>query len=459
MVLHQVEVGDVDCFPLLESILDAIGQGILVVDEELAVVAANRKFKELFAPDDAVPPAVPTLAGTISGIGCAAEIIEHVEVGRALGALCIPVGDTIQEVQGCAVPGTGYLLTFIDVTERARSEQARAEHERRVLEILEHSPIGVNIVGSDGRRRYSNRKIQEMCGYGVDELIGVKAASHYADPSVRERLMQEMTKTGAVENREVEFVRKDGTPFWVLLSCRPFVYDGEDCVLGWVYEITDRVELERKQIRSREELEIQILELRDREDRMADQAAELESLAIRLSESERRMAELANYDGLTGLPTSRLCMDRLLLATAFAKRQQTLTAVFYVDLDGFKVVNDTFGHDAGDVVLKEAARRMNSCFREVDTVARIGGDEFLVVLCGLGFREAAVPLADRLLNCFTERFEFPEGNATIGASVGIAFFNGASDTPESVIKRADKAMYVAKKSGKNRYVMSEDLDA
>ncbi|WP_420405401.1 diguanylate cyclase [Nisaea sp.] len=453
--MDKIGAGILDKAPLLRSVLDAMGQGMLVVDRQLHVAAANDRIAELLGESGPLQLIGKPVDAVFSAVDSWSAIGETASAGARFGPERLAIGDTVQEVRGSSVPELGYLITFNDVTEHVRAEQAARNHERRVREILDHSPVGVNIISPEGRRLYSNRKIQEMFGYSAEELAEIHAVAHYRDPAVRDRLLEQMRRRGALENEEVEFVRKDGAQLWVLLSCRPFDYDGEECILSWLYEITDRIELERKQIRSREELEIQILELRDREDRMGQQAAELESLAIRLSESERKMAELANFDSLTGLPTSRLCLDRMQLAMAYAKREQTLTAVFYVDLDGFKAVNDTFGHDAGDQVLKEVASRMKRCFREVDTVARIGGDEFLVVLWGLGFRDAVVPLADRLLSCFEEAFVFPEGQASIGASIGIAFFNGASDTPDTLIKRADKAMYVAKKGGKNTYAISE----
>lgn len=453
---------DVDCvsdIALIETILGSMDQGMLLVDEHQKIRAANLHFTKLFAPllnGSPVGQPMSIVIAAIDGAGVerdawSSALLDAVSDRRALEYRRIVAGDAVCELRGLALDRIGYLLTFKDISERARSEEALLDEESHIQEILDGSPVGVNIVGQGGSRRYCNRKICEMLGLSGSEIRHTHAREHYADPAIRDRLIARMTEAGAVENEEVELVRSDGKHFWALVSCRPFSYHGEACVLGWVYEITDRVELERSQIRSREELEVQVLELRDREERMALQASELESLAVRFAESEKKMAELANHDSLTGLPTLRLCHDRLQQAMAQAQRSQTLMAVFYVDLDGFKPVNDTYGHDAGDQVLKEAANRMRGCFREVDTVSRIGGDEFLILLIGLGFRDVVVPLADRLLNSFADLFEFDEGSTNIGASVGIAFFNGASDTPESLIKRADKAMYDAKKNGKNRY--------
>lgn len=456
MLLGQAEATCADRLSHLNFLFDSTGQGLLVADPDLTVIAANERSDFLLRGLDATSPIGRTLPEVLEHTGHGAEIVAHARNDRPVGPLRLVMPAGVQEVRGASVPGLGFLLVFKDVSDRAAEDEAELKHGSLVREILEYSPIGVNIVGPDGLRLYANRKLRDMLGFGLEEFAATHVSVHYADPSARERLLQEMREEGAVENFESELLRKDGRPLSVLISCRPFRYAGKECVLGWIFEITDRVELERQQLRSREELEIQILELRDREVRMSEQASELETLAVRLAESERKMAELANYDMLTGLPTSRLCQERMKLAMAYAKRNQTLTSVFYVDLDGFKDVNDTFGHDAGDAVLREAAERMKKCFREVDTVARIGGDEFLIVLSGLGFRDAVAPLAERLLNCFSEPFSFPEGRAEIGASIGVAFYNGASDTPETLIKRADKAMYAAKKAGKDRYVIGED---
>lgn len=456
---EQVRPYCTDKIALIESILNPMNRGMLLLDDRLCVLAVNPRFSCLFPDTGNLPlfeKPLGSLLGAMDRAGAGkdawAEALQSAANGGSAFTHRHDFGaGMICDLQGIPLSGVGYLLTFDDVREQARGEKAVLHQDGRIQEILDHSPIGVNIIGPDGLRRYSNRKMSEILGYAESELRQTNVREHYVDPSDRDRLFKNMSVTGAIENEEIELLRKDGQHFWGLLSCRPFPFDGEDCILGWVYEITDRLELERSQIRSREELEMQVLELRDREDRMTKQAAELESLAFRLAESEKKMAEFANHDTLTGLPTLRLCHDRLQQAIAQSQRGQTLMAVFYVDLDGFKLVNDTYGHDAGDRVLKEAALRMRKCFREVDTVSRIGGDEFLIVLTGLGFRDAVVPLAQRLLSRFSDEFMLDDGGAMIGASIGIAFFNGASDTSESLIKRADRAMYDAKKNGKNQY--------
>ncbi|WP_320170770.1 PAS domain-containing protein [Maridesulfovibrio sp.] len=173
---------------------------------------------------------------------------------------------------------------------------------------------------------------------------------------------------------------------------------------------------------------------------------------------EEEILHLANHDTLTGLPTLRLVKDRIGLAFSIARRKKQLSAVCFVDLDGFKNVNDTLGHDAGDALLKEVALRLKSCVREIDTVARIGGDEFLVVLTELKSRDDAGLVAEKIVKTIGTPWQYGGTEICIGASVGISICGeckGAEDV-ESVIKQADSAMYRIKKSGKNGYGFADE---
>jgi len=140
-----------------------------------------------------------------------------------------------------------------------------------------------------------------------------------------------------------------------------------------------------------------------------------------------------------------------MLTIEMARRGKKMAAVLFVDLDGFKAVNDTYGHDAGDAVLKEIARRLSSCVRETDTIARIGGDEFLGVLSELQAPENAVEIAEKILQSVSEDIFFDGIKMTVGASIGIAIYPTHGEDMESLIKQSDKAMYNIKKSGQNGY--------
>jgi len=173
----------------------------------------------------------------------------------------------------------------------------------------------------------------------------------------------------------------------------------------------------------------------------------------------KKLAELANYDTLTGLANRRVFFDSVKRSMARAKRLQGVGAVLYLDLDGFKAVNDRLGHEVGDRVLKEAARRIATCVREGDLAARLGGDEFaLLIDDAQSAAPAAAGLAEKLIAALAEPIDIDGQTARIGASVGIALFGtGVSvDTVKSVIAHADHAMYLAKLAGKGVYRIHTD---
>lgn len=167
-------------------------------------------------------------------------------------------------------------------------------------------------------------------------------------------------------------------------------------------------------------------------------------------QAEARIAQLAFYDSLTGLPNRRLFEERLAVALAQMKRQGTPVAVMALDLDRFKAINDALGHTIGDTLLVEVARRMTACMRASDTVARPGGDEFMLVLQGVE-AEGAAHLAEKLVASLADPIHLDGHELTIGCSLGISLAPRDSDTAGELITRADTAMYRAKQSGRNRY--------
>lgn len=167
--------------------------------------------------------------------------------------------------------------------------------------------------------------------------------------------------------------------------------------------------------------------------------------------STLQLNELANNDVLTGLPNRRLLVDRMTQALKSAKRTQGIVAVFFIDLDNFKIVNDTYGHAVGDELLKKVAARLVSLLREEDTAARIGGDEFIVLLPKLRVEQEAITPAQKILAELAMPFTIAGHLLQIGASVGIVFYPKHDNDPYNLIKYADSAMYVAKRQGRNCY--------
>jgi diguanylate cyclase (GGDEF)-like protein/PAS domain S-box-containing protein len=166
---------------------------------------------------------------------------------------------------------------------------------------------------------------------------------------------------------------------------------------------------------------------------------------------EEKVSHLAQFDALTGLPNRNLFQDRLTQAMALAKRNDWPMAVLFIDLDRFKLVNDTLGHAAGDKLLKEAAERLRSCIRASDTVGRLGGDEFAAILSELGKPRDAGLVAQKIIDVFKRPFDLEGKETYVTASVGVTLYPADSDNAEALVVNADAAMYRAKEEGRNNY--------
>ncbi|MDQ6959184.1 MAG: diguanylate cyclase [Mariprofundaceae bacterium] len=187
---------------------------------------------------------------------------------------------------------------------------------------------------------------------------------------------------------------------------------------------------------------------KSREDRFLKMLSDTLASVIQRKRAEEQLEQLAHLDSLTGLPNRPLFFDRLQQALAQARRQKNIFAVFFLDLDQFKDINDSLGHEAGDAVLKESAQRMLRCVREMDSVARMGGDEFtFIVLAGLQQPGDAAIVAKRVLHEMEAPFALKGEKRHISASIGIATYPDDGDDSETLVRRADAAMYQAKKKG------------
>lgn len=166
---------------------------------------------------------------------------------------------------------------------------------------------------------------------------------------------------------------------------------------------------------------------------------------------EAALSRIAHYDALTGIPNRVLLADRMKQAIARSLREGKTMAVCYLDLDGFKPINDTLGHEAGDQVLIETTRRIAGAIRAGDTVARLGGDEFVVLLLDLDREEEYVPILERILETVAYPIEVRERSAVLGVSIGVSVYPLHADNPEILLQQADRAMYAAKQAGKHCY--------
>ena len=218
--------------------------------------------------------------------------------------------------------------------------------------------------------------------------------------------------------------------------------------IGVLQDITGQKNIEQNLRDARDSLETMV------NDRTRELAETIEQLEEEISEREKVSAELnflANHDALTGLPSLRLCKDRLDRSLAEARRNQQMSAVMFLDLDGFKEINDSYGHEFGDLVLKVTADRIQAEIRETDTVARIGGDEFVIILSRVPDLEIVERIATNLNRQISQSIHIVQFEVSISASIGISLYPDHGSTAEDLIRSADKAMYLVKNSGKNGF--------
>ena len=178
---------------------------------------------------------------------------------------------------------------------------------------------------------------------------------------------------------------------------------------------------------------------------------EVRLLYRKVAEQGRLQRQMALHDHLTGLPNRRLLEDRIENALHHAARNRRMMAVFYMDLDGFKAINDTHGHDCGDNLLREVAQRLLDTCRQQDTLARIGGDEFILLLTDIGDMCDVMRPALKILEALAEPFQFGGNTLRVTASIGIATYPADGDDVDGLVNRADQALYDAKRAGRNRY--------
>jgi diguanylate cyclase (GGDEF)-like protein/PAS domain S-box-containing protein len=304
--------------------------------------------------------------------------------------------------------------TIRDVTEQRQLQNQLRESEARYASTVELAAIGIAHVDADSRFVWVNRQLCEMLGYDKEELLRltVKDVSHPDDANMTDEDRARL-HAGKIDSLKVEkrYVRKNGMTIWV--------------------RITSAL---RRNDDGRPLHDISIVE--DISDRKA---------------AEARVKYLATHDELTGLPNRAVFSEMVNHAIESARRHERLCALLFIDLDRFKIVNDSLGHEAGDMLLKEMAARLSRCMRKSDVVARLGGDEFVVLLENLKDSAAAADVAKKILSALLEPVEIMGQECRVTASIGIALYPLDAHDGSSLMKRADMAMYLAKEEGKNNY--------
>jgi diguanylate cyclase (GGDEF)-like protein/PAS domain S-box-containing protein len=312
---------------------------------------------------------------------------------------------------------SGEIANFVaikhDITTRKLAEKALNEAEEKYRAIFEDATVGIFQIAPGGRPVSINRALARMHGYDsaeefLEEITDIW--NHvFVDPDRMFEVVHEAQMNGIMQSAEVQVYRKDGAKRWIIANIRAARDSDGNIVLyeGTVEDITER------------------------------------------KVAEERVKFLAYYDALTGLPNRTLLEDRIAIALGGARRRKERIAFLFLDLDRFKLVNDTLGHSVGDILLQEVAERLRKWVREQDTVARVGGDEFVIMLTDVQQASDAALAAERVVDLVKSEFSIDGHSINVTCSVGISMFPENGVDGETLVRNADAAMYSAKEKGPN----------
>jgi len=357
-------------------------------------------------------------------------------------------------------PSKGYVFLFEDISERKRADEVlerlvreqdaqEREAEERVQRalaeqelILDNATVGIAFVRNRAIQR-CNRFLEDMVGAGPGELVGQTSGTLFASKQEWKKAREAAyaaTAPGETHEAEHRLRRRDGTTF--LCRMRGRRIDAGEPQQAWIWSYED--------VTAEREADLRVKRALDELERaVAERTAELQ-------EAKAHAQHLAAHDALTGLPNRRLLEDRLTQALALSQRNRQQTAVMFVDLDRFKHINDSFGHAAGDVLLKEVSQRLVNQLRTGDTICRIGGDEFVVVLPEVKRSSDVAQVAQKVIEQLSQPVSIEERELIVTPSIGIAVFPEDGRDAETLIRNADAAMYHAKELGRANYQFFTD---
>ncbi|GEM_PF-4151449 len=424
------------------------------------------------------------------------------------------------------------LGTVQDISEQMEYQIRLEKSEDTLLYLLKMSPIAVRIAKSEGSEVvFANEAYARLIQADISTVLGKNPKNYYTNKEEYDAFVAQINNKEVIYNRLVELYINNQT-IWALASYMPIEFEGESCVLGWFYDITEEKNLQKKLEVQRDEFKAIFnnskdgIAILDKDSNFLDfNDAYLEmtgftreellsktGIALSAPEDIERSVEamktifelgfikgfektcivkdgkqiyinmtatllpdkkrvlvstkdvtvmkehalqleyIAHYDALTGLPNRILEADRLHQGMIQTLRRGERLAVLYLDLDGFKAVNDNYGHPIGDQLLIALSARMKKALREGDTLCRLGGDEFVAILVDLHDMSDAIPIIHRLLEAASQPIKLNDLMVQVSASIGVAFYPQVDEVDgDHLIRQADQAMYVAKQSGKNRY--------
>ena len=403
---------------LLQSTLESTADGILAIGADGEILSWNRRLVDMWR----IPRRMMTPEGAAGLIDHMAE--QLIDPAEFLGT--VQEGESVPELEvthllefkdgrrfeqysvGRSTDKSSLRVwSFRDVTARRRAEEALRNSEARYRLLFEQNAAGVCSVSMDGRIADCNATFGELAGVSPALLTSRNLGDLYVRREEWESIMVKLADTPVIRGAEAELRRPGGSSVWVLQNFAVLGRGENGLIHLTAVDISDR------------------------------------------KRAEEQIEHHAYHDMLTQLPNRRLLGDRLQISILAARRARRHLALLFIDLDGFKNVNDTLGHGVGDAVLCEIADRLRNVVRKTDTVARFGGDEFTVMLPDLAQAEDATQVAEKILAEMTRPIPLAVPPITLSASIGISLYPRDGDDLETLLARADAEMYRAKEARRN----------
>jgi diguanylate cyclase (GGDEF)-like protein/PAS domain S-box-containing protein len=404
-----------------EQIIGSMPTGMMVIDKDRKVRTMNRAIRAMFGVGEERVVENASFASLVSS----QLLMEHIEQGLAeqshQSELVITISTPEKKLRylRCTIfrslldEQNLLLLSAEDITEPMQARADLYESEERFRAAFGHAAVGLAHVSQDGRWLRVNQKLQDIVGYTEQELQHLTfqditpVEDRYIDREELERLQIGKISSYA---REKRYIHKKGHLVWVKVTVAPMqVGHRPTSFISVIEDIS-----QRKQI-------------------------------------EGELRHLVNHDSLTGLPNRLLLLDRLSQTIVFSHRAGKHVAVLFIDLDRFKNINDSLGHDAGNDVIIEVGRRLSQSIREGDTVARLGGDEFAVVLSEVAQEDKVALIAQKILDALSVPMDMQGHELSLAASIGISLFPKDGDDSPTLLRNADAAMYQAKEAGRGNF--------
>jgi diguanylate cyclase (GGDEF)-like protein/PAS domain S-box-containing protein len=407
---------------LLETVIESIPSAISLFDKDSTLVLHNQTFQHLLDLPQALFDDAPVTLERIFRFNAergeygpgTPEIIVDALLARSRKHLAHHIERTrpngkILDIRGVPLDDGGLVTVYTDITE----QRASAEREQLAQKVFNHTPTGIIFTDEVHRILSSNPAATQMTGYDPAELLG-QTVFGLLDPAseLRPETFLDTAMASGSWYGEQEITEKSGEQFpaGIRVSRVDDPHSGLPAHYIWILaDITER------------------------------------------REAEERMRHIAQHDALTGLPNRLALLMRLAQLLPEARRHEWSVAIMFIDLDRFKIINDTLGHQVGDELLREVACRLNSVIRETDFVARLGGDEFVVILPGIAAPSDAAIVAGKIIAALSPQIQAEGHELHTSPSIGISIFPDDGPDGDTILKNADTAMYHAKAAGRNNY--------